>query len=222
MDTPAPGFDQRSYWDRVAPVKTFSIPLDFELLAAHAPLDARVLDLGCGYGRLGAELWSRGYRNIVGLDNSPGMIDRGRREYPQLDVRVQTGPGLPFEAASFDVVLLIAVLTCIPDGATQRALLAEIHRVLRPGGLLWLSDYPLQSDVRNLDRYARDAARFGTYGIFELPEGVIVRHHDLAWLKELTRGYDLVSSQEAEVVTMNAHPARIMHMLLRRPTVDPG
>ena len=52
------------------------------------------------------------------------------------------GATLPFADGQFDAVVLFAVLTCIADDAAQRDLIAELRRVLQPGGLLLVSDYP--------------------------------------------------------------------------------
>lgn len=73
---------------------------------------------------------------------------------------------------SVDLVLLFAVLTCIPLDEGQRDLLREISRVLN-------------RDLRNLERYDRYAEEYGIYGIFELTEGVVVRHHRKEWIEEL-------------------------------------
>jgi SAM-dependent methyltransferase len=63
------------------------------------------------------------------------------------------GQVLPFCDRSFDAVVLFTVLTCIPFDEDQIALLAEIRRTLRPGGLLYISDLLLNSDERNIERY---------------------------------------------------------------------
>src|ERR1051326_4217048 len=87
---------------------------------------------------------------------------------------------------SFHAVLLFTVLTCIPEDDGQRALLAEIRRVLRPGGLLYISDLLINSDARNVERYQGHAEEYGMYGVFELPQGAVVRHHQEEWIKQLT------------------------------------
>jgi len=69
------------------------------------------------------------------------MIARGRRQYPQLDLKQYKGTRFPFEDDSFDVVLLLAVLTCILDDARQEQLLAEIHRILRQDGVVSINDF---------------------------------------------------------------------------------
>ena len=41
---------------------------------------AKILDFGCGYGRICQKVWRMGYRNVVGYDCSPRMIERGQLE----------------------------------------------------------------------------------------------------------------------------------------------
>ena len=52
--------DQRAYWNRVAGDKDFRHPLNVELFERHVPRDVRVLDLGCGDGRIGAKFLHAG------------------------------------------------------------------------------------------------------------------------------------------------------------------
>jgi SAM-dependent methyltransferase len=118
---------------------------------------------------------------------------------------------------SVDVVLLFAVLTCVPSDAGQRELVAELHRVLRPGGLLYLSDLCLQEDQRNRSRYQRFAAKYGTYGVFETGDGAVCRHQTPDWLHGLLADFDPVATREITVETMNGHPARATQLLLTKP-----
>jgi hypothetical protein len=89
---------------------------------------------------------------------------------------------------------------------------------LRPGGLLYISDLWLQSDERNVARYALDEQKYGVYGIFDLPEGVTVRHHDPKWIETLTSDFDVVALDHVEVLTMNGNPAKAFQWFgLSRP-----
>ena len=207
---------QRAYWDRAAAVKEFTHPLDGGWITQTLGRDARILDYGCGYGRTLNDLASLGFTNAVGVDFAPRMVARGRREFPALDLR--HAPGLPLAEADagFDAVLLLAVLTCIPDDREQEALLGEVRRLLRPGGMLYVSDMPLQPDARNRARYAKAEPRFGTYGVFETEDGAVVRHHTDARLDALLDGFERVAARDVQLSTMNGHPARAVQILARR------
>jgi hypothetical protein len=73
---------------------------------------------------------------------------------------------------------------------------------------LYISDLALQTDERNLERYARDEQKYGIYGVFDLPEGVTVRHHDPKWIENLTSDFEMVALDDVDVVTMNGNPAK--------------
>ena len=208
--------DQSEYWSRVAADKEFRHPLRFELLGPHIRPEHRILDLGCGYGRLVAELRDRGFPNVIGADSATGMIERGLVEHPDLDLRALEGPSLPWDDGTFDVVLLFSVLTCVPRPEDQDALMRETERILGPRGILYVSDLLLQEDERNRTHYAAGEARFGTRGVFELPEGVVVAHFPRARIAELTSGFRELAFQEFHVVTMNYHRAQAFQFLGRR------
>jgi len=197
--------NQTAYWNGAAATKVFTHPLDEEQFLRLVPRHARILDFGCGYGRTCSQLDRLGYVQVMGVDTAAKMIERGRREYPHLDLRTLGAAHPPWEADVFDAVLLLAVLTCIPSDTGQKALMAELKRILRPGGILYLSDYWLQTDRRNHQRYERFQDKYGRYGIFELPEGVVVRHHDRDWIRQLLADFAPLSLADREVTTMNGH-----------------
>src|SRR5262245_13441409 len=173
---------QVEYWNGVGSTKPFRHPVNLDRLKDLLAPESRIVDLGCGYGRVLEILTGNGYHNLVGFDTAPAMITEARRRLPS-GVRLEAvvAPHLPLPDASVDAVLLFAVLTCVPSDEDQQAIVREVERVLRPEGLLYISDLWLQSDARNRARYQRDEARFGTYGVFELDEGVVLRHHDRRW-----------------------------------------
>ena len=175
------------------------------------------MDYGCGYGRTLAELSQAGFSNLVGIDFSEAMLERARAAVPHPKLVRNDGHNLPFKDGSFDAVLLFAVLTCIPDGDQQLSLLAETERVLRPGGLLYLSDVLINDDARNLERYARDVEKYKCYGVFELPEGVVVRHHRKEWIAEITRSFQQLEYETFDVITMNGNASAAFQYLGRKP-----
>jgi SAM-dependent methyltransferase len=199
---------QYEYWNTAGTQKPFAHPLNLRSVRQWVSDESCILDYGCGYGRVLGELFNEGYENLIGLDFSPAMIAAARAQYPEITFEVVESSTIPLPDASVDGVLLFSVLTCIPTNEGQRALLREVHRVLSRGGLLYISDLWLQKDERNLTRYARDEQKYGVYGVFDLPEGVTVRHHDPAWIETLTSDFEMVALDHLDVVTMNGNPAQ--------------
>ena len=213
MDTAS----QATYWDSVAHEKRFSHPLRRDWLVQYLKNpQARILDYGCGYGRTLAELAVAGYENLVGVDFSKAMLARSRVQVRGPSLIRNDGHGLPFKDNCFDAVLLFAVLTCIPDGNEQRFLLAEAARVLRPGGLLYVSDVLVNNDQRNRERYEQYAESYGCYGVFELPEGVVVRHHQREWIDKLTSPFQQLEYEPFTVTTMNGNQSAAFQYLGRK------
>jgi SAM-dependent methyltransferase len=123
-----------------------------DAIAALVPGDARqVLDLGAGTGDGGAAVARRlPEAEVVAIEASPFMIVVGRRQNADAsNLRFEQGfaerTGWP--DAAVDAVLVTLVLHECP-GAVKRAILAECLRVLRPGGVLVLSDTP-QDDLHS-------------------------------------------------------------------------
>jgi len=199
---------QSDYWNQVGPTKPFAHPVQIDQLRRWVPPTSRILDYGCGYGRALGYLHSNGYDDLIGVDPAPAMIAAARRNFPSIAFDVlddYRSVNLP--DGSVDAVLLFAVLTSVPPDDDQRAIISEITRLLRPNGVLYISDMWLQTDTRNVERYAAGEKKYGIYGVFDLREGVTVRHHERAWIETLTKDYELLHLEEIAVHTMNNHPA---------------
>ena len=90
-----------------------------------------ILDLGCGTGTLTAQL-SNLADTIIGIDSSASMIAKAKEQYVNIQFGVCDALALPFEQ-QFDVVFSNAVFYWIAD---HDALLKQVHKVLKPNGLL--------------------------------------------------------------------------------------
>lgn len=199
--------EQKAYWDSVAPTKEFTLPLQKELLSRWISPNDTILDFGCGYGRTLLQLRDLGYQNLIGIDFSKEMIRRGKALCPTLDLRLRETEAIALSDQSVDAVLLFAVLTCIHRDEEQQFLIRELHRILKPGGILYINDYLLGSDSRNLQRYEEFQQKYGCYGVFELSEGAICRHHSEAWLQTLLSSFQTRHFQPLTFTTMNGHSA---------------
>ncbi|CQD18208.1 ubiquinone/menaquinone biosynthesis methyltransferases [Mycobacterium europaeum] len=111
---------------------------DIERLA-DVPVGAAVLEIPCGGGLAFRGLRSGQAVRYVAADISPYMLQRARREAGRRGVQAATElveadvTALQFPDASFDLCVTYNGLHCLPD---PRAALAELTRVLRPGGTL--------------------------------------------------------------------------------------
>ena len=105
-----------------------------------AQAGGRTLEVAIGTG-LNLPLYPAGI-TLTGIDFSPAMLDIARRRAGELgataDLREADAQALPFAGDAFDTVVCTFSLCAIPD---HRRALAEMHRVLRPGGLLLLADH---------------------------------------------------------------------------------
>lgn len=197
--------EQKNYWDIVSQTKHFTTPFQADAFCKYVKKEAIVLDVGCGYGRTLDELHQQGFQNLIGIDFAEGMIERGKCQFPYLDLRVKKTAEIDLPDNSVDAVILFAVLTCITSNADQLSMISEIRRVLKSGGILYINDFLLNTDDRNLSRYEKFKEIYGMYGVFELPEGAVCRHHDEIWIKQLLKDFSELEYEHLTFTTMNGH-----------------
>jgi ubiquinone/menaquinone biosynthesis C-methylase UbiE len=123
-----------------------------------------VLDWGCGWGQMTALLREIGV-DVVAFDYREGLESPTTEQlarFPEIEVHLTAEPvELPLEDDSFDTVLSCGVLEHVPD---PEGSLAELRRVLRPGGMLYITNLP------NRYSYTEQAARLlGRYYHGQLP-----------------------------------------------------
>ena len=123
----------RSYlWDDLKPLRDYVKNGD------------RVLDLGCGNGRL-YQLFSGLSITYVGLDQSEELIKIARSHVPEAEFVVHDMTELPFPDDSFDIIYCIAALQHIPKEELRLQTLREMKRVLCPGGWVVMTNWNLHS-----------------------------------------------------------------------------
>jgi SAM-dependent methyltransferase len=123
--------------------------------------DHQVLDFGCGKGELLGALSGRiGTKSrLVGYDAMEKSIAIAQARYPNAEfICERFAEELPFPDASFDVFVTIDTLECIKN---KEALLAEIHRVLKPGGEILAMHWDWDTQTYNIStrELARKAVR---------------------------------------------------------------
>uniref|UniRef100_I2Q0J8 Methylase involved in ubiquinone/menaquinone biosynthesis n=1 Tax=Desulfovibrio sp. U5L TaxID=596152 RepID=I2Q0J8_9BACT len=184
------------YWDKTSSVPS-TLGLDAKVKAYLRPGD-RILDCGCGAGRLLGELAREG-RPAVGVDRNGPSLAVARREGLAV-VRADLAR-LPFRPGAFDAAILHAVLTTVPTPAARLAVLAEAARI--GCRLLCLADFLRNDDLPYYrSRYEQGLAETGEPGSFVVREGgtaLYVAHHFT--LDELTGLLDLAGFRPLHVAT---------------------
>ncbi|MCZ8109090.1 MAG: class I SAM-dependent methyltransferase [Burkholderiales bacterium] len=148
---------------RARPIQIYTDKAECEALEPHVLAASDILDLGCGEGRLSR--WAASVKRaqgakfrVHGADFSPNMIDQAVRFKGDLPVTysVSDAMAMEFPDNSFD---LVASCTAPNNFPTLDGALSEIHRVLRPGGVLFATIINVQETAR-FARYAYYAPYF--------------------------------------------------------------
>ena len=133
------------------------------------PAGSRWLDVGCGTGALCAAIADQcSPASLAGVEPSEGFLKTARQNLGgKADLRSGSAAQLPFDGGGFDAVVSGLVLNFVPD---PRAALAEMARVVRPGGIVaaYVWDY---AERMELMRYFWDAAVALDPGARKLDEG---------------------------------------------------
>ncbi|GAA2827402.1 class I SAM-dependent methyltransferase [Crossiella cryophila] len=129
----ADGFD--AYDD--LPERLIGYPAVFAALGIGDPSVRTVLDYGCGPGKVANRVVGASAAHVVAADISAAMLDiaRTRRAHPRIQYHQIDSGGLPFLADdSVDAAMSCYVFINVGEQAQIKAIVAEVHRVLRPGG----------------------------------------------------------------------------------------
>jgi SAM-dependent methyltransferase len=110
------------------------------LVAADDLAGRTVLDVGCGFGWFELYALDRGVRRVIGIEPEDRELATARRHISDERAEFTAGSAtsLPFPDESVDTVVCWEVLEHLPQGS-EPAAFAEVRRVLRPGGALYLS-----------------------------------------------------------------------------------
>jgi ubiquinone/menaquinone biosynthesis C-methylase UbiE len=130
--------DVADEWDRVRG-ELFGETSDLQLLPALLDPEVAVGDLGCGSGRLAATIAPYA-RSVVAVDSSPEMLEVARARlagFGNVEIKQGRIEELPLASGSLDVALVVHLLHHVDDPS---AALAEVARVVRPGGRVVVAD----------------------------------------------------------------------------------
>ena len=132
---------------------------EVQLMLAELPFDgARVLELGCGRAEKTRTLAETGrLQEILALEVDAIQHARNLQitDLPRVRFALGGAEAIPAADASFDIVIMFKSLHHVPMGQMDQAL-AEVARVLRPGGLAWISEPVYAGELNEVMRLFHD------------------------------------------------------------------
>ncbi len=146
------------------------------LVDALVPPGSRVLDAGCGPGRLSGALHARGHR-VVGVDADPELIAAAEVDHPGPTYIVADLSGLDLDGEPFDLVLCAGNVMVFLAPGSERAVLDRFRVHTRPGGRVVVGfrrseEYPYERFDADLEAVGlRLEHRFGTWSIDPFTDG---------------------------------------------------
>jgi SAM-dependent methyltransferase len=182
-------------------------PLDRELLnrfAAGVKDIGPVCDMGCGPGHVARYLHGRGVQ-VVGIDLSPMMVLQARTLNPGIEFKQGDMRSLDIEDEAWCGIVAFYSIIHIPRPEVA-AVLGELKRALRPGGLLLMA-FHIGDDVVHLDEWWGQPVSVDF--VFFRPEEMA------AFLREA--GFDVGEIVEREPYAGVEHPSRRAYIFAEKP-----
>lgn len=165
-----------------------------------------ILDFGCGCGRVIRQFHSLKTAKLYGTDYNPTLIDWCKRNLPFAEFGInELQPPLSYRDGQFDLIYAFSVFTHLPE-SLQRSWLAELSRVLKPGGYLLITthgaafaDY-LPPNEKELFR----SGRFVILSEGSPGENKCIAYHPMTYAKELfAQGFEVLSFVPGEPINLS-------------------
>ncbi len=195
----------KEYWKN-ASGKTYTAVFPEQLFLELVDKTEPAIDYGCGYGRVLKRLDDLGYENLHGADVSPAQLREAKELCPAADYSLLEEQRTKYPDGFFKAAVLVGVITCVPDFDEQRKIADEVYRILKPGGLLFMSDFLISDDSRNRTRYEKYFVEFNDYGVFRAG-GSIYRHHKDKHAANFLKKFKIRNLRFQKFTTMNGNQA---------------
>ena len=218
-------------WEQSSGNKVIASSPFSEKVFDFIPKEGRVLDLGCGDGRLSKIIKAHGFETY-GMDINPAAINlaKAKPDYVGIVFSIQDAKSTTYEDDFFDAVIEQAVLACV-EKSSRFAVLTEVYRILKPGGVLSIAEFGFKEDLH--ERYRGDALASGEYGtvVVKSDDGMkpFRSHHfrveELDALIHDT-GFEIIQSAHPNFITRsgNEHPGHqyIVRKIYTHHTMKPN
>lgn len=191
------------HWAEISDTVEFSAPLDLSILKDQLSPGARILDLGCGYGRISNQLHELGF-SVSGYDLSSKLIARGKSKFPYLELMAGDARNISEPSHSFDAVVVSALFTTVPSPRHRSEIVFEIQRLLKSGGF-----------VCGVDFLHQESVAYSAGGEFHSTAGIKMKHFREAELEALFFGFTDWESQAVQAASLSGKPAQVLQYSAR-------
>jgi SAM-dependent methyltransferase len=199
--------------------------LPAEQLVPYLHSGQRALEIGCNRGRTALWLASRGI-DVVGIDINSQAISRARegaKKISNVKARFIDGDFLnQTDMGTFDLIVMIRVLTCFSRVEDWQALLDRCFDCLAGEGLLYIHDFVMAPQYESYrERYSEGARQGWRVGNFAVPgrEGgmmFIAHHHSVEEIAEIANLYERMFLNFHDSVSLNGNVCRMFEFLGKR------
>ncbi len=194
-------------WSDLAESVTCTFPIE-RVDFSNVSLSAKILDYGCGSGRMLERLATLGYRDLVGWDPAVGMARVAKSVCPSATVFGGGDPRKPpFQPHEFDAVVLTAVLSSVVPTVERESLLVGVARLMAHDGRLLVGDFGYSDRPPYPTRYG--ATSSGEERTFRTSEGICIHHFTRQELVGLVRRVGLQVELQKTASTSTLHGRRL-------------
>jgi SAM-dependent methyltransferase len=201
---------QKSVWNSLSNEKEFTSKLDYDDFVNSINKSSAILDYGCGYGRTLKDLESLGYDNLFGTEISTEMLKRAKTNLKSTKLSLMENQRTNLEDSSIDCLLLLGILTCAVYDNLIDEIFTEIYRVLKTNGVIYFTDFLLNTDERNFKRY-EEYTSLGIYGAFK-QDKLILRHFENNYLLNKFKEYNIEILEFPILTTMNGNKGNSIYL----------
>jgi len=166
----------------------FTTPLpkksDLDLISSPG---SKVLDLGCGYGRVLDSLYKNGFRDLTGVDISYNFISQAKKICPKARYFVQDIEAISLEE-KFDLILLMGVIEYIITDRRQEDFFCKVSSLLNNDGHVFLETFTFDLGS-NWKNYMFGFLKTAHWGRFTNSVGIDCHHQSIGFLSNILNKY---------------------------------
>ncbi len=190
-------------WDSFPNLKS-TTPFCIKKFQNYCDYKSYILDVGCGYGRVCAELEKNDFSNIYGIDKSWTQIKRAFGTLKKTKIVFGDAIDLPFPSDRFGMLITFGLINCLLHDNELNLLIKECNRVLAKNGVWFINMYAENQTPYFKKKYDKFSNRFGHEKIFKSNSGLLFRHHSLDdFLSKLKGNFKPLEVEEKKFLSFN-------------------